>query len=297
MAIAAVLLGASPFPASAVPPDEAVLSLEKYSTPKGRSLGTAYHAQLRQFSEQIYHCVPWVDIRKHGLGFNKPRFATADDRYLSVWLEIDQHEDAHCRARPGAPPVGDVLPLRGRDAAAAGGPAGLPDGAHPRGLRGHPDLPKPGTNGKPGVQPVNETLALFVDRASLLDFGQEATPPELAARAKFTLFDGQQEVGRLPLEVWRTFMTTFKLPDYQPPSGRPVDLVASPRPPPAPGRTPRSSLPTQPPLSNPDSRDASIGAGHEDGRRQQRIAPDADARKWRGFDSPGFASMKCGCTE
>ena len=95
VAIAAVLLGASPFPASAVPPDEAVLSLEKYSTPKGRSLGTAYHAQLRQFSEQIYHCVPWVDIRKHGLGFNKPRFATADDRYLSVWLEIDQHEDAH----------------------------------------------------------------------------------------------------------------------------------------------------------------------------------------------------------
>ena len=46
--------------------------------------------------------------------------------------------------------------------------------------------------------------------------------PELAARAKFTLFDGQQEVGRLPLEVWEdSFMTTFKLPDYQPPSGRP----------------------------------------------------------------------------
>ncbi|MEK7836638.1 MAG: hypothetical protein AAB328_01520, partial [candidate division NC10 bacterium] len=112
VAIAAVLLGASPFPASAVPPDEAVLSLEKYSTPKGRSLGTAYHAQLRQFSEQIYHCVPWVDIRKHGLGFNKPRFATADDRYLSVWLEIDQHEETQFAALGREPAGAACIPAR-----------------------------------------------------------------------------------------------------------------------------------------------------------------------------------------
>ena len=224
VAIAAVLLGASPFPASAVPPDEAVLSLEKYSTPKGRSLGTAYHAPLRQFSEQIYHCVPWVDIRKHGLGFNKPRFATADDRYLSVWLEIDQHEDAQFAALAQERRQSAMFSRYGVEMLRR--LAALP------GLRTEPTLegfgviltwPKPGTNGKPGVQPVNETLALFVDRASLLDFlARKLTPRELATRATFTLFDGQQEVGRLPLEVWEdSFMTTFKLPDYQPPSGRP----------------------------------------------------------------------------
>jgi len=224
VALAAVLLGAVAPQAPAGPAEEAVLPVEKYSTPKGKSLGATYHAQLRQFSEQIYHCVPWVDIRKHGLGFNKPRFATGDDRYLSVWLDIDQHEDAQFAALGRERRQSAMFSRYGVEM--------LRRLAALQGLRAEPTLegfgvilswPKPGTNGKPGVQPVNETLALFVNRAALLDFlARKLTGPELATRAQFTLFDGQQDMGRLPLEVWDDpFMTTFKLKDYQPPTGFP----------------------------------------------------------------------------
>jgi hypothetical protein len=220
--LAVALLAASVSPVLAVPPDEAVLALEKYSTPKGRRLGAAYGAQLQRLSAQIYHCVPWVDIRKHGLGFNKPRFAASDDRYLSVWIEVDQHDDAAFAALALARRQSAMFSRYGVDM--------LRRLAALEGLRTEPDLegfgviltwPKPGTNGKPGVQPVNETLALFVTRERLLDFlTKRIAGPELATVAQFTLFDGQQEIGRLPLEIWDdSFMTTFRLPDYQPPTG------------------------------------------------------------------------------
>ncbi|MBI1958606.1 MAG: hypothetical protein HYS36_05190 [Candidatus Rokubacteria bacterium] len=218
----AVLLGGLLSPVTAAPPEEAVLPLDKYSTPKGRSLGAAYEAQLRRFSERLYHCAPWVDVRRQGLGFNRPRFATGDDRYLSVWLEIDQHEDGRFAA----------LGPDGRQSAMFSryGVEMLRRLTALEGLRTEPTLegfgvilswPKPGTNGRPGVQPVNETLALFVSRAPLLEFLARTLPAsELAARARFTLFDGQREVGRLPLEIWDDpFMTTFKLKDYHPPTG------------------------------------------------------------------------------
>ena len=39
-------------------------------------------------------------------------------------------------------------------------------------------------------------------------------------RAKFTLFDGLDPVGRVPLEVWEdTFNSTFKVANYEPPKG------------------------------------------------------------------------------
>lgn len=222
LALAAVLLGASAAAAPAAPPEEAILPVEKYSTPKGKSLGTTYHAQLRQFSEQIYHCAPWVGIRKQGLGFNRPRFAAGDDRYLSVWLEIDQHEDARFAAlgqerRQSAMFSRYGVDMLRRMAALEG----LQTESSLEGFGVILSWPKPGTNGQPGVQPVNETLALFVSRAPLLEFlARRLLASELATRAQFTLFDGQREVGRLPLEIWDDpFMTTFKLKDYQPPTG------------------------------------------------------------------------------
>ncbi len=218
----AVLAAASPAPA--VPPDEAVLALDKYSTPKGKRLGAAYAAELRRLSEHIYHCVPWVDIRRHGLGFNKPRFAAADDRYLSVWIEIDQHDDVAFAAMAQQRRQSAMFSRYGVDMLRR--LAALP------GLPAEPDLagfgviltwPKPGTNGRPGVQPVNETLALFVSRGPLLDFlARRIGALDLATVAQFTLFDGQHELGRLPLEIWDdSFMTTFRLPDYRPPAGIP----------------------------------------------------------------------------
>jgi hypothetical protein len=79
---------------------------------------------------------------------------------------------------------------------------------------------KPGTD-HPGKQAVNETFALFVDKATLLDFLAQRLPPgQFASRAKFTLFDGLDRVGRVPLEVWEdSFNSTYKVANYEPPKG------------------------------------------------------------------------------
>ena len=79
---------------------------------------------------------------------------------------------------------------------------------------------KPGTS-RPGKQAVNETFALFVDKATLVDFLAKRVPPaEFTSRAKFTLFDGLESVGRVPLEVWEdSFNSTFKVANYEPPKG------------------------------------------------------------------------------
>jgi len=68
---------------------------------------------------------------------------------------------------------------------------------------------------------VNETFALFVDKATLVDFLAKRVPPaEFTSRAKFTLFDGLESVGRVPLEVWDdSFNSTFKVANYEPPKG------------------------------------------------------------------------------
>jgi hypothetical protein len=79
---------------------------------------------------------------------------------------------------------------------------------------------KPGTS-RPGRQAVNETFALFVDKATLRDFlAKRVSSEEFASRAKFTLFDGQDPVGRVPIEVWEdSFNSTYKASNYDPPKG------------------------------------------------------------------------------
>ena len=43
---------------------------------------------------------------------------------------------------------------------------------------------------------------------------------EFTSRAKFTLFDGQDPVGRVPIEVWEdSFNSTYKVTNYEPPKG------------------------------------------------------------------------------
>src|SRR5581483_2668923 len=80
---------------------------------------------------------------------------------------------------------------------------------------------KPGTGGG-AVQPVNETLAFFVDKQTTLNYLAKRVPAsELTRRAKFSLFDGVQDMGRLPLEVWEdSFVRTYKVSNYEAPKGQ-----------------------------------------------------------------------------
>ena len=208
----------APIPAAA---DDAIMSIDQYKTAKARSLATTHQPLLKQVREEIYHCMPWVGVQKAGIGFRQPKGAVEDDRYLSVWIVIDQDEDARFSALPPERRASAMFSRYGTDL--------LRRMASLQPLVTDPNVQgfsvvlswlKPGTGG--AVQPVNETLALFVDKQTALGFlGKRVSAGEFTRRAKFSVFDGVQDMGRLPLEVWEdSFVRTFKVANYEAPKGQ-----------------------------------------------------------------------------
>ena len=202
-------------------PEDALMPLEKYTTLKGKSLASAHRNRLLQFSEQIYNCMPWLWVYPGGLGFRPPRDAGSDDRYLSAWIYVDQREDAVFAALPQERRVSAMFSRYGVDMLRR--LAGLPDvvgDGDVAGLSVVVTWLKPGTS-RPGRKAVNETLALFIDKATALDFlAKRVSPEEFTNRAQFTLFDGQDALGRVPMEVWEdSFNSTYKASNYELPKG------------------------------------------------------------------------------
>jgi hypothetical protein len=204
---ALALIFVIPVPAAA---DDAIMAIDQYKTPKARTLATTYQPVLQQVREEIYHCMPWVGVQKAGIGFRQPKGAVEDDRYLSVWIVIDQEEDARFAALPAERRASAMFSRYGTDL--------LRRMASHQALVADPNVQgfsvvlswlKPGTGG--AVQPVNETLAFFVDKQTTMGYLAKRVPAsELTRRAKFSLFDGVQDMGRLPLEVWDdSFVRTF----------------------------------------------------------------------------------------
>jgi hypothetical protein len=215
---ALALIFVIPVPAAA---DDAIMAIDQYKTPKARTLATTYQPVLQQVREEIYHCMPWVGVQKAGIGFRQPKGAVEDDRYLSVWIVIDQEEDARFAALPAERRASAMFSRYGTDL--------LRRMASHQALVADPNVQgfsvvlswlKPGTGG--AVQPVNETLAFFVDKQTTMGYLAKRVPAsELTRRAKFSLFDGVQDMGRLPLEVWEdSFVRTFKVANYETPKGQ-----------------------------------------------------------------------------
>jgi len=215
---ALALIFVIPVPAAA---DDAIMAIDQYKTPKARTLATTYQPVLQQVREEIYHCMPWVGVQKAGIGFRQPKGAVEDDRYLSVWIVIDQEEDARFAALPAERRASAMFSRYGTDL--------LRRMASHQALVADPNVQgfsvvlswlKPGTGG--AVQPVNETLAFFVDKQTTMGYLAKRVPAsELTRRAKFSLFDGVQDMGRLPLEVWEdSFVRTFKVANYETPTGQ-----------------------------------------------------------------------------
>jgi hypothetical protein len=207
-----------PVPAAA---DDAIMSIDQYKTSKARTLATTHQPLLKQMREEIYYCMPWVGVQKAGIGFRQPKGAVEDDRYLSVWIVIDQDEDARFTALPAERRASAMFSRYGTDLLRR--MAGLqPLVADPnvQGFSVVLSWLKPGTAS--GGKPVNETLALFVDKQTTLGFlGRRVSASEFTRRAKFTVFDGVQEMGRLPLEVWEdSFVRTHKVANYEAPKGQ-----------------------------------------------------------------------------
>ncbi|HEV8437453.1 MAG TPA: hypothetical protein VGT40_05115 [Methylomirabilota bacterium] len=197
------------------------MSVAQYNSLKARGLALAYAAQLLQFYEQVYYCLPWMDVVKNGIGFRQPKGVQADDRYLTVWVIIDQSDDAGFGALAAERRVSAMFSRYGVDLLRRmSRVAGVASDGNVQGFGVVLSWLKPGSASS--KQPVNETLALFIDKSSVADFLAKRLPQvEFVRRARFAVFDGTEELGRLPLEVWEdTFNVTFKLKGYEPPKGK-----------------------------------------------------------------------------
>jgi hypothetical protein len=221
--VGAVMTSTGAVSALAAPVEEVVMALDRYNTAKARTLATTYRPQLVQFYEHIYYCWPWVDLQKNGIGFRTPKWATADERFLSVWIWIDQGgDDGQFGSVPRERRASAMLSRYGPELLRRmSGLKGVARDGNVEGFGVILSWTKPGT-GTLGTQAVNETLALFIDRATTLDFLTKKVPSaEFLNRARFVVFDGKDELGRLPLEVWDDpFLSTFKLKNYEPPKNQ-----------------------------------------------------------------------------
>lgn len=222
--LGALLLAATPviFVDMAVAaPEDALRSVEKYTTVREKSLASVHRTRLLQFAAQIYNCLPWLAVYPGELGFRQARDNRGDALYLSMWIWVDQREDPAFAALSQERRVSAMFSRYGVDMLRR--MAELSDVLDDRNVTGLSVVLswlKPGTS-RPGRQAVNETLALFVDKATAVDFlAKRVAPDEFTNRSQFTFFDGMDAVGRVPIEVWEdSFNSTYKVNSYEPPKG------------------------------------------------------------------------------
>jgi hypothetical protein len=202
--------------AAAAPPEDRLLPIDQYTSEKARTLAATHREALRALNASIYHCMPWVEIQKHSIGFFKPKHASVDDRYLAIRIYIEQDpspEFARFRVEERASAmfsryVGPMLRRMTKDPAVAAD-ATL-DGFTVI-LEWMKQIPRAA-----GERPVHETIAVFIDKAVALDYLSGSLPiTEVAAKARLLAFDGETALGPLKLAVWDdNFVSTFKVSNY-----------------------------------------------------------------------------------
>jgi len=202
--------------AAASPSEDRILALDRYTSDKGRTLGATYGATLKQINTSIYHCMPWLEVPKEGIGFYKPRDASKDDRYLSVRVYIEQEPSTQFAAMPIEQRASSMFsryvgPLVRR---LAGNGAMVNDSS----LDGFTVILEwlketPMSGGRP----VHETIAVFLDKGTTLEYLQGMVKaPDLADRARVYGWDGETPLGRLRLASWDdNFVSTYKVANYQ----------------------------------------------------------------------------------
>ena len=215
-AVAFVALALTAVPVFAAPADETVLPAEQHTSEKARRLASTYSTALRDMSTKIYHCMPWVEVKRNGIGFYRPKHLDGDVRYLSVNLYIDQQPSPEFAAF-------SVEERASRMFSRYVGPM-LKRMARPTGLLNDPGLDgftvilewlkqAPASNSRP----VAETIAVFFERQIVADYiAGRIAGRELAARARVLGWDGETSLGQLRLASWDDdFVTTYKVANYQ----------------------------------------------------------------------------------
>ncbi|MBM3217560.1 MAG: hypothetical protein FJZ38_02570 [Candidatus Rokubacteria bacterium] len=203
--------------AIAAAPTDRVLPAHEYTTEKARALASAHVHALQELSAGIYHCWPWVDVPRNGIGFYRPRGAQQDDRHLSTRISIEQE------------PSPAFASLRFEERATAMFSRYIPPllrrmtkdpnvAADPKldGFTAIVDWPKPAPRGT--GRPVSETIAVFIDKASALEFlSGRGDIKTLPSHARVLGFDGETPLGQITLgPAWDdNFVATFKVANYQ----------------------------------------------------------------------------------
>jgi hypothetical protein len=216
-AVAALLVMLTVGAAPAAPPTDRVLPMSEYKTDKARALAAAHDRALQELHAGIYHCWPWVDVPKNGIGFFRPKQIQQDDRYLSVRIYIEQEPSpafAKLRFEERAASmfsryVGPLLRRMTKDPAIAAD-------ARLDGFTAIIDWTKPAP--PVGGRPVNETIAVFIEKAPALDYlAGRSDIAMLTGKAYVIGFDGETPKGAVTLgPTWEdNFVHTFKLANYQ----------------------------------------------------------------------------------
>jgi hypothetical protein len=200
------------------PPADRVLPASEYSSEKARQLATRHERALRELHADVYHCLPYLDVQRNGIGFYKPKHLTgSDDRYLSLNVIIDQEpspEFSHLAREDRAARMFSryVAPLLRRMAREQT----LVRDAQLDGF----SIILSWLKAMPGAdseRPVNETIAVFIRRGVAEDFlaGRLAVG-QLAKASHVLAWDGETSLGQIRPTAWEdNFVATFKLANYE----------------------------------------------------------------------------------
>ena len=204
--------------APSAPPDDRILPPAMYQSEKARMLAQRHQRALRDLNTEIYHCMPWVEVSKHSIGFFKPRGAVQDDRYLSIRLYIDQQpspEFSRLTTEQRASAmfsryVGPMLRRMARHGEVANDDAIGGFNVIVEWLKKVP--------ASANERPVHETIAVFVEKVDADDYlAGRAAIRELATRARVLGWDGERALGAVGVLGWDDdFVATYKVKGYEP---------------------------------------------------------------------------------
>jgi hypothetical protein len=201
-------------------PADRVLPLGEYSTDKGKQLGARYDRALRELSTELYHCLPWLEVKKAGLGFYRPKHLSGDDvRYLSLNVVVDQEPSADFMSmsredrasRMFSRYVAPLLRRLTRDETVRGDEQ----------VSGFTLIVSWPSQGQANGGRLSETIAAFIPRSVADSFSRgQMTTGELADASHVLAWNGESAVGELKVTAWEDdFMNTFKPANFSPPAG------------------------------------------------------------------------------
>ena len=201
---------------AADPPTDRVLQADRYTSEKGRALAQKYQGTLRDLNAKVYHCMPWLEVKKEGIGFYKPKHVEGDIRYLSLNVVVDQQ------------PSPEFSRLAVQDRVSSMFSRYVP---HLLRSMATPDLVnEPLVEGftvivswlkvepAAGQPPVFETAATFVPKALAVDYlRSRASIGQLAGGVHVLAWDGDTKLGAMKPKAWADdFVLTYKVAGYTP---------------------------------------------------------------------------------